>query len=136
TAHAAEEVAHVGFGEGVLQREHRTRMADLGEAAGDWRADGRTRAVGTREVGKASLELAVAPDESVEFGVGDLRCVLLMIELVVVGDLSGERGQLLLRLDLAQGLDRLVAQAGLLGRLPAVPPAAISRSAAARPPSL
>ena len=51
-------------------------------------------AVGADEVGELGLQLAVAADEGVIFGVGNLRRVVGVIEAVVVRDLGGETLQL------------------------------------------
>ena len=63
-------------------------MADLGEAGGCRGADLLARAVGAAQLGKARLDRLVALDQRVIVRVGHLRRVLLVIELVVMGDLG------------------------------------------------
>src|SRR5215472_1533021 len=82
------------------------RMAHFGEARRGRGADPSRRAVGANEIGKARLDRLVALTQRVIIGVGNLRRVFLMIELVVMCDLGGERLELGLRLGRGQSLDR------------------------------
>ncbi len=68
-AHALDELAHLLVVERVAEREHRHRVADLGEFRGRLRADPAARAIRAHELGKARLDLLVAPPQRVVFGV-------------------------------------------------------------------
>ena len=134
-ADAGEEIADIGFLEGIVEGEHGHRMADLGEAGCRRGANLLARAVGPAQLGKTSLDRLVALDQSVIGRVGYLRRILLIIELAVMSDPGREIGKGGLRLRLGQLVDWLF-RCCLLRLLHAPPPAAISRSAAARASSL
>src|SRR5581483_11418835 len=70
------------------------------------------RAVGAHELRKSPLDRLVALAQGVVVGVGDLRRILPVLELVVAGDLAGEPLQLGGGLAFAQLVDGL----GLRGR--------------------
>ena len=96
--------------EGVAEREHRHGVAHLAEGRDRRGADARGRAVGAHERGKARLDGRVALAQRVVVGVGDLRRVLRVVELVVVRDLAREPLELGLRLRLGQLVDGLVGR--------------------------
>ena len=132
-ADAAEELAHLVLGKGIVERQHRPRMGDLGESRRRGTADLEARAVGAAQRREPRLDGEVAQHQRVELGIGDARRRLLVIEAVVLGDLARQAGELVGRLRLAQLVDlgrrrgsgRLLAP-GHDGR------AASRRSAAAR----
>ncbi|MHC2628555.1 hypothetical protein ACVME5_001209 [Bradyrhizobium liaoningense] len=87
---AADEVAHILFGKGVVERQHGNGMPDFLEAARRRRADllgGRVRG---DELGKARLDRVEALTQRVVLGVGDGGRVLLIVALVVPLDLERE----------------------------------------------
>ena len=98
----ADEIGHVLVGEGVAEREHRHRMAHLAEGLDGCGADPPRRAVGAHQLGKARLDRRIALAQRVVVGVGDLRRVLGVVELVVVRDLARQPLELGRRLRLGQ----------------------------------
>ena len=96
-AHAGDEIGDVLVGEGVAEREHRHGMAHLAEGLDGRGADALGRAVGAHEVGKARLDRGVALAQRIVVGIGDLRRVLAVVELVVMGDLARQPLELGLR---------------------------------------
>ena len=111
-ADAADEVGHVLAVEGVVEREHRVQVLDLGEAGSRLGADARARRIGALQAGEQRLDRAVALDQRVILRVADLRRVLLVIERVVVGDFLGEPLQLGLGLAWTELFGRLVCFLG------------------------
>ena len=103
--HAFNEVRHVLGVEGITQRQHRHAVLDLAEAFGRRRADAFRGAVGAHELGEACLDRRVAPAQCVVLGVGDLRRVLAVIELVMVADERGEAAKFGLGIGPLQRLD-------------------------------
>ncbi len=129
-AHAGEEGAHVLLVEGVVERQHRLRMRDLGEARGGRGADAPARAVDADEIGEALLERGVAPPQRVVFRVGNRRRVLLVISAVVLGDGLGQALELFPGLRRRQLRDRRRLGAARHGRAPAIRLAAAARASA------
>ena len=91
----AEEPARAGaeFGEflrvhRVVEREHRHAVADLGEAAFRCAADAVGGRVGADQLREACLDRGVAPAQRIVLRVGDLRCVLLVVQTIVMRDLA------------------------------------------------
>ena len=97
-ADAGDEVLHLRGVERVLQRQHRHRVAHLGEATRGRSADLARQAFQRLQIGKFRLDRLVAPPQRVVFGVGDGRRVLLVVGLVVLLDLGFEARVLALRL--------------------------------------
>ena len=83
-------------------------MAHLAEGLDGGGADALGRAVGAHVLGKARLDRRIALAQRVVVGVGDLRRVLRVVELVVVRDLAREPLELRLCLRLGQLVDRFV----------------------------
>ena len=81
------------FFEGVLQRQHRPRVGDLGKAGGGRGADPARRAVGADQLREAGLDRGVAAAQRIVFGVGDLGRRIGVIEPVVMRDLLGQRAR-------------------------------------------
>ncbi len=132
--HLLEKGADVLFVEGVVQRQHRLGMDDLGEGLRRRRADAAVGTVGADQFRETRLDLVVATAQRVVGCVGNLRRVFLVIELVVIGDLPGETFQLGFRRILGQVGDAARFGRGLALALGAAHArvAAISDSAAAR----
>ena len=94
---AALELGEVVVVESVGQRQHRARMADLGETRRGRRAHAVARAVGTLEIGEAGLDGLVAPTQHVIVSIAQLRRGAGVIELIVARDLLRQTLQLTLR---------------------------------------
>ena len=88
--HPVGEIDHLLVVEHVAEREHRHRVADLGELRRRRRADPAGGQIGPHEVGKKRLDGVVALPQRVVGGVRDRRRVLLVIALVVGRDFGGE----------------------------------------------
>ena len=86
-----DELAHVLVGEGVVEREHRHGVRDLGEGLDRRGADLRDGLSSRTSCGKRASIAALRRAQRVIFGVGDLRRVLLVVERVVMGDLAARR---------------------------------------------
>ena len=104
-ADAADKIDHVGFGEGVVERQHRHRVPHLGEARRGRDADPLRQAFARAQLRKARLDRGVAPPQLVIFGVGDRRRVFLIIAPIVPGDFVRQPRVLGLRLFFGQSLD-------------------------------
>ena len=104
-ADAVDKVLHLLGVERVLERQHRHRVAHLGEAARGRRADLARQAFQRLQVGKLRLDRLVAPPQRVVFCVGNGRRVLLVVGLVVLLDLGFEARVLALRLARRHFLD-------------------------------
>ena len=100
-ADAADEIEHVLLGKGVVEREHRHRVADLLEPPGRRRADLLRRRLGGDEFRKPRLDGVEALAQRVVFGVGNGRRVFLIVAPVVPLDL--ERQPFVLDLGLRLG---------------------------------
>ena len=105
-ADAADEVDHVLLGEGVVERQHRHRVADFGEAARGRGADFERQRLQCAQFRKARLDCRVARAKRVVFGVADGRPVVLVVALVVLRDFLAEARMLRRRLLLGQEFDR------------------------------
>ncbi|CUS44707.1 hypothetical protein MGWOODY_Smn1891 [hydrothermal vent metagenome] len=92
-AHTRDELGCVLVGKAVVQAHHRPGVRHLGEMAGRGRADLRIGRIGSDQARKRGLDRVVAPDQCIIIGVGNLRRVLGVVELVVMRDLAGEPGQ-------------------------------------------
>ena len=108
-AHPLDELAHLLVGERVAEREHRHRVPHLGEFRRRLRADPARGQVRAHELGKARLDLLVAPPQRVVFGIRDGRRVLLVVAPVVLADGGREPLELGLGLRFGQLLDRGLA---------------------------
>ena len=97
-ADAGDEIDDVLVGEGVVERQHRHRVAHLLELARRRRADFQRQRLKRPQVGKARLDCRVAHAQRVVFGVRYARPVLLVIAPVVLGDLDLQPRVLGLRL--------------------------------------
>ena len=115
-ADAGDEIGHVLVAEGVVQRQHRHRVAHLGEAARRRGADLARQAVQGAQVRETLLDRVVAPPQRVVFRVGDGRRVLLVVALVVRLDLGLQAGVLALGLAGRHGLDGELGIPGRFGR--------------------
>ncbi len=93
-----DEIDDVLVGEGVVERQHRHRVADFLEAAGGRGADLQRQRFQRPQVGKARLDGVVARAQRVVFGVRYARPVLLVIAPVVLGYLDLQPRVLGLRL--------------------------------------
>ena len=89
-ADAADEIDDVFLGEGIVERQHRHRVPDLGEARRRRRADALRQAFARAQLRKARLDRAVAPPQRVVVGVGDGGRVFLVIAPVVLGDFGAK----------------------------------------------
>ena len=115
------ELGDIAFGEGVLEAQHRPRVAHLGEALGRRGADPRARAVGAAELGKPRLDRGVAPLQRVVVGVADLRGVGLVVGEVGLGYRAGELGELLHRFVRRKLLDRAGCRVHVRSSRPRIP---------------
>ena len=80
-------------------------MHDLAEGLDRRGADAGGRAVLADQMREARLDRCIALAQRVVLGVGDLRLVLPVVELVVMGDLAGEALELGGGLALGQAID-------------------------------
>ena len=104
-ADAGKKIPHIGFLEGVFERQHRPRMGDFGEAGGRRGPDPPRRAVGAYQLGKMNFDLGIAAAQCVVIGIGNLRRGFGVVEPIVPADLLGQRGQLVAGLFLGQLID-------------------------------
>ncbi len=145
----AEELAHRGVEvgdalvvEGVLERQHRHRVAQLGEALGGPCADLQRGAVGAHQMREPGLDRLVAAFQAVIVGVGNLGRIGAVIERIGMGDLGGQPRQFCPGLRFGQRLDADVvrhrsaprwSQAQVIGRVSGeVQSQAVLRGAALR----
>jgi hypothetical protein len=91
---AHEEPFDLLVAEGVVDRQHRHAVPHLAERADRRGADFQRGAVVADELGKARLDRIVPRPQGIVCGVGDLRRVLAVVELIVMGDFGGEPGKL------------------------------------------
>ena len=91
--HPRHELRDLVGGKGILQAEHRPCMGNLGERAGRCRAEPLRRRIRSHQLREALLEVAVFANERVIFRVGNLRRILVMIELVVPSNLPRQPHQ-------------------------------------------
>ena len=92
--HPREEIRHLFLGKGIVEAEHRQRVADLGEEGGRRRPDLAGRAVGADEIGELRLQLGIAPHQGIIIGIGNLRRVVAVVEPIVMRDRPREPFQL------------------------------------------
>ncbi len=85
-ADAADEIDDVFFGERIVERQHRHRVADFGKARRRRRADPLGQALQRAQLRKARFDRAVALAQRVIVGIGNARRVVLVIAPVVRGD--------------------------------------------------
>ena len=83
--------ADLAFGIRVVQAEHRRAMPDLRELLQRRPAYVPGRGIGRGEIGKRRLEIEQLPVEPVVFPVGDDRCGVLIVELVVLLNFPPQR---------------------------------------------
>ena len=107
-ADAADEIDHVLLGERVVEREHRHRVADLGETRRRRRADALRQAVQRPQMREARLDRGVALAQRVVVGIRNGRRVVLIIAPVVLGDFGLEPRMLGLGLLLGEIVDGTV----------------------------
>jgi len=93
-ADARDKIDDVLLGKRIVERQHRHRMADLGEARRRRRADALGQAFERAQLRKARLDRGIALAQPVVFGVGNGWRVFLVIAPVMFGDLRGEPGML------------------------------------------
>ncbi len=105
-ADACNEIDDVLVLHGVVEREHRHRVAHFLEAARRRGADPDRQRFQRAQVGKACLDGVVAFAQRIVLGVGDDRRVLLVVALVVLGDFACQPIVLGLRLLGGQQIDR------------------------------
>ena len=103
---AADKIDDVFLGEGIVEREHRHRVPDLGEARRRRRADALRQAFAGVELRKPSLDRSIAPAQLVIFGVRDGRRIVLIIAPIMLGELGREPRVLGLGLLFRQLVDR------------------------------
>ena len=97
-ADAFGEIGDILVGKGVVEREHRQRMADLAELLRDLGPDPNGRRVVADQARETGLDRRIASAQGVIVGVGDGRRVLPVIASIMLGDLGGEPLQLLGRI--------------------------------------
>ena len=97
-SHPGKEIRHIGFVEGVPQREHRHPVGNGRKTAGRGRAHATRRAVVTDEIGELRLKVVKTSPQRIIGGIVDLRRIVDMVEPVVAADLPYEIIDLLLRL--------------------------------------
>ena len=132
-ADARDKIDDVLLGEGVVERQHRHRVPDLGEARRRRRADALGQAFERAQLRKARLDRGVALAQPVVCGIGDGRRVFLIIAPVMFGDFRGEPRMLGLGLLFGEILDgSVVLVAAWHDGVSTQPAARIKRSAAAR----
>ncbi len=105
TPDAADEIDDVLFRKGIVERQHRHRVPDLGEAAGRSCTDFLRGRFTGNELGKPGLDGVDALAQRVIGGVRDGWRVLLIIVLVVALDFERQPFQLDLGLRLGEGVD-------------------------------
>ncbi len=88
--HPGAELLDFLIGEDVAERQHRDRVANLGEFLRRRRPDLAIGGIGAGERGKRLLERGIAPAQFVIFRVGNRRRVLAVVAPVVLGDLGPE----------------------------------------------
>ena len=98
TADAGDEIDDVLIREGIVERQHRHRVANFGKAARRRGADFERERLQRAQIGKARFDCRVAAAQCVIFGVGNRRPVLLVVAPVVLGDLDLQPRVLGLRL--------------------------------------
>ena len=80
---ARDEIQHILLGEGVVERQHRYRVADFLKSSGRRRADLLRRQIGGDELRKAGLDGVETLAQRVVFGVGNAGRVVLVVALVM-----------------------------------------------------
>src|SRR5216684_1943786 len=105
TPDTADEIDDVLVRKGIVERQHRHRVPDLGEAAGRSCTDFLRGRFTRNELGKPGLDGVDALAQRVVGGVRDGRRVLLIIALVVALDFERQPFQLDLGLRLGEGVD-------------------------------
>ena len=85
-ADAADEIDDVFFGKGIVERQHRHRVADLGESRRGRRADPLRQAFQRAQLRKARLDRVVALAQRVIGRIRNGRRILLIIAAVMLGD--------------------------------------------------
>ena len=96
-ADALVEGAQLGLVHRVVEREHRHRVRDRGEALGRRRAHALGRRVGPAQLRVRRLELGELAEQPVVLGVGDLGPVERVVEAVVAADLLDQEVDALAR---------------------------------------
>ena len=87
-ANAGDEIDDVLFRKGIVERQHRHRMAHLGEAPGWLRSDFLRRRIAGDEFRKSGFDGIEALAQRVVVGVRNLRRIFLIIKLVMTLDLE------------------------------------------------
>ena len=88
--HPIGEIDHLLVVEHVAEREHRHRVADLGELTGRRRANPTAGRIGPDQVGEQRLDGVVTLPQRVVFAIREGRRVLLIVALVMDRNLGGE----------------------------------------------
>jgi hypothetical protein len=78
------------FLKSVFEGEHGEPMPDRRKPVQWFATDPPGRRVGRRQSGKLPLQILQLPEQRIEFGVGQFRTVVLVIEAVVVFNLVGQ----------------------------------------------
>ena len=84
------ELLELGTGRGVVEGEHRHRVLDGGERAGDLPRHPLGRGIGRDQLRVLGLERAKLPEEGVVLRVRDLRSIFDVVAMIVVGDQSAK----------------------------------------------
>ena len=100
-ANSAIESAQIFVGERIVEREHRHAVPHLGEFVGRRDPHALGRRIGRDEFGMLGLERAQLTQQSIPFGVRDLRVVEDVVTIVVIFDVAPQ-----LRSATTQGLGR------------------------------
>ena len=90
TADAADKIDDIFFGERIVERKHRHRVPDLGEARRGRRADMLCRAFQPCANAESAPRSRPSAAQRVIFGIRDRRRIVLVIALVVSRDLGGK----------------------------------------------
>src|SRR6266849_3945934 len=100
-----DEIDDVGLRKGIVERQHRHRVADFGEASGRLRTDFLRRRLAGDEFGKSGFDCIEALAQRVILGIRNLRRIFLIVGFVVALDFKREPFQLDLGLRLGEGVD-------------------------------
>ena len=97
-AHAAVEIAQLGFVQGIIQAQHGGAVLDLDEALARFSAHALGGRIRREQLGVLGFQGLEPAHERVVFGVGDLRSVEDVVLMFVAAELFAEL------LDLARGI--------------------------------
>ena len=102
--HAPVERADILLIGNGIEAQHRFLVGHFGEFIQRRRADALGRRVAGDQVGVRDLEVDQFAKESVVLGVGDLRTIFRVVEVVVMPDFSAERRDPLFDIAVGHGL--------------------------------